>query len=81
MPVLPSLLAVICQNKWQVHSMDIESVFLQDMQLSRETYVRPPPEAGKENILWELNKCVYGLADASLYWYNKVKAIMLSTAG
>ncbi len=75
------LLAVICQNKWQVHSMDIKSAFLQGMQLSREIYIRPPPEAGKENVLWKLNKCVYGLADASLYWYNKVKEIMLSTGG
>ncbi len=41
------LLAVICQNKWQVHSMDIKSAFLQGMQLSREIYIRPPPEAGK----------------------------------
>lgn len=75
------LLAVICQNKWQVNSMDIKSAFLQGMQLSREIYVRPPPEAEKGNILWKLNKCVYGLADASLYWYNKVKEIMLSTGG
>lgn len=75
------LLTVICQNKWQFHSMDIKSAFLQGMQLSREIYVRPPAEAGKENILWKLKKCVYGLADASLYWYNKLKEIMLSTGG
>lgn len=75
------LLAVICQNKWHVHSMDIKSAFLQGMQLSREIYVRPPPEAGKEDTLWKLNKCVYGLADASLYWYNNVKEIMLKTGG
>ncbi len=61
--------------------MDIKSAFLQGMQLSREIYIRPPPEAGKENVLWKLNKCVYGLADALLYWYNKVKAIILSTGG
>ena len=30
---------------------------------------------------WKLKKCVYGLADASLYWYNKVKEIMLGTGG
>jgi len=33
------------------------------------------------NVLWKLKKCVYGLADASLYWYNKVKELLLSTAG
>ena len=75
------LLAVICQNKWQIHSMDIKSAFLQGMELSRDIYIRPPPEAGSDGILWKLKKCVYGLADASLYWYNKVKEIMMSTGG
>ncbi|XP_039900576.1 uncharacterized protein LOC120741662 [Simochromis diagramma] len=71
------VLAVICQNKWRVNSMDIKSAFLQGMELSRDIYLRPPPEAGKDNVLWKLKKCVYGLADASLYWYNKVKDIMI----
>jgi len=31
--------------------------------------------------LWKLKKCVYGLADASLYWYNKVKELMLNSGG
>ncbi|KAL6481141.1 hypothetical protein MHYP_G00092210 [Metynnis hypsauchen] len=75
------LLAVICQNLWQVHSMDIKSAFLQGVELSRDIYIRPPPEAASENVIWKLKKCVYGLADASLYWYNKVKAIILSTGG
>jgi len=40
-----------------------------------------PPEAGVDNALWKLKKCVYGLADASLYWYNKVKELMLNSGG
>ena len=40
-----------------------------------------PPEAGSEHCIWKLKKCVYGLADASLYWYNKVKETMLGTVG
>lgn len=75
------LLAVICQNKWQVNSMDIKSAFLQGMELSRDIYIRPPPEAGVDNALWKLKTCVYGLADASLYWYNKVKELMLNSGG
>ena len=51
--------------------MDIKSAFLQGMKLV--------PEAGSDRILWKLKKCVCGLADASLYWYNKVKEILLST--
>ena len=75
------LLAVICQNQWNVHSMDIKSAFLQGMPLSRDIYVRPPPEVDSKGVLWKLKKCVYGLADASLYWYNRVKEIMMSTGG
>lgn len=50
------LLAVICQNKWKVNSMDIKSAFLQGMELSRDIYIRPPPEAGVDNALWNLRK-------------------------
>lgn len=75
------MLTVICQNKWKVHSMDIKSAFLQGMELSRVIHVRPPPEADSKGVLWKLKKCVYGLADASLYWYNRVKTIMLGTGG
>lgn len=49
------------------------------MKLSRDIYIRPPPEADSKGILWKLKKYVYGSADASLYWYNKVKEIMLGT--
>lgn len=75
------VLAVICQNKWKVNSVDIKSAFLDGMELSRDIYLCPPPEAGKDNVLWKLKKCVYGPADASLYWYNEVKDIMLNTGG
>lgn len=61
--------------------MDFKSAFLQGMELSRDIYIRPPPEAGVDNVLWKLKKCVYGLADASLYWYNKVKELMLNSGG
>ena len=75
------LMSVICQNQWTPHSMDIKSAFLQGNELSRDIYVRPPPEANSEGTLWKLNKCVYGLNDASLYWYNRVKETMLQTGG
>lgn len=75
------LVAVICQRQWTLNSMDIKSAFLQGMQLSRDIYIRPPPEAESKETLWKLNKCVYGLADASLYWYNRVKEIVLTAGG
>lgn len=75
------LVAVICQKQWTLHSMDIKSAFLQGIELSRDIYIRPPPEAICEGTLWKLKKCVYGLADASLYWYNRVKDIVLKAGG
>ena len=59
--------------------MDIKSAFLQGAELSRDIHIHPPPEAKSEGKVWKLRKCVYELADASLYWYNKVKATMLKT--
>ena len=73
---LRMIMAVICQRKWQLNSMDIKAAFLQGKELTRNIYIRPPPEARSQGILWKLKKCVYGLADASLYWYNKVKDTM-----
>ena len=60
--------------------MDIKSAVLQGAELSRDIHIRPPPEVESKGKVWKLNKCVHGLADAPLYWYNKVKATMLKTA-
>lgn len=75
------LVAVICQRQWELHSMDIKSAFLQGMELCRDIFIKPPPEAKRTGTLWKLRKCVYGLADASLYWYNRVKNIMIEAGG
>ena len=40
--------------------------------LREQNYVRPPTEAIIAKM-WKLNKCVYGLADASHYWYLKFR--------
>ena len=37
----------------------------------REIFIKPPKEADSQGI-WRLNKCVYGLKEASRYWYNRV---------
>lgn len=73
---LKMIMALICENKWQLNSMDIKAAFLQGKELTRSVYIRPPQEAQRKGYLWKLKKCVYGLADASLYWYNRVKDTM-----
>ncbi len=48
------LVALICQRQWTLNSMDIKSAFLQGMELSRDLYIKPPPEANNEGKLWKL---------------------------
>lgn len=70
---LKMIMAVICQNKWQLNSMDIKAVFLQGKELTRDIYIHLPQEAQSKETIWKLKKCVYGLTDASLFRYNRVK--------
>ena len=71
------ILAIVAQNKWKPHLMDIKSAFLQSPPMERNVYVMPPKEANMAHeSVWQLNKCVYGLNDASLSWYKKVKSVM-----
>ena len=70
------MMAVTAQRQWQLHSMDIKTAFLQGQHMDREVFIRPPREANCNGV-WLLNKCVYGLSDASLHWYMKVKTVMI----
>ena len=63
--------AIIASSNWTCKSMDIKRAFLQGKALDREIFIKPPKEANT-NKLWRLNKCVYGLNEASRYWYNRV---------
>ena len=56
--------------------MDIKTAFLQGADINREIFVKPPPEANCVGLIWKLRKCVYGLSDASLSWYNRVKEVL-----
>ena len=52
--------------------MDIKTAFLQGKLLEREIFMKPPKKANTKK-LWKLGKCVYGLNEASRYWYERVK--------
>ena len=70
------ILAIIAQNEWTPHSMDIKTAFLRGEQINRKVHIQSPLK-GEKNMLWHLNKCVCGLTDASLSWHSKVKHVML----
>ena len=66
------ILATIASHKWQLHSLDIKTAFLQGKQIKRNIFLLPPKEANT-NKLWHLKKFVYRIANTSRYWYLRVK--------
>ena len=71
---LRMVLMIIASNNWDLNSMDIKTAFLQGMKFERDVFLVPPPEAEVEKgRIWKLNKCVYGLTDASRVWYLTVR--------
>ena len=72
------ILTIISSKSWKVNTLDIKSAFLQGKQIDREVYIKPPVEAGTEN-LWKLQKTVYGLCDAPRAWYLSIKEEIVKT--
>ena len=76
------VLALIAAKGWSLNSMDIKTAFLQGKKFDRIVHVVPPSEAEvPRGCLWKLNKCVYGLSDASRVWYMTVKEELLKLGG
>ena len=72
------LLAICASEKWTLESSDVKSAFLQGQHLNREVVVKPPKEAGvPSDKLWRLKVALYGLNDASLQFYIKVRSVLL----
>ena len=46
-----------CHNS-PVRSIDIKSAFLQGMLIERNVYLKPPPEAATDGVVWKLNHAV-----------------------
>ena len=72
------MFVITASNGWDISSLDISSAFLQGKKLDRIVYLIPPKEYGTKNVLWKLNKCVYGLSDAARMWYDVVKETVQS---
>lgn len=71
-------LSVLAMFSWICHSIDVKAAFLQGANFDRDLYLKPPKEAeDMEGRLWKLNKCVYGLNDASRVWYFTVRDLLL----
>lgn len=67
------VLAIAASQKWGCHSIDVKAAFLQGSPLEGDVFLRPPPEANTGPYVWKIKTCVYGLNDASRYWYLRVR--------
>ena len=71
-------LALVAQEGWRVHHMDVKSTFLND-DLNEEVYVRQPPGfavVGREAKVYRLRKALYGLWQASRAWNAKLDTML-----
>ena len=69
------LTAITAQRSWKLSTIDIKTAFLQGEKIERDIYLVAPKEVNTDKV-WKLQKCVYGLSDASLKWYDQVKMFM-----
>ena len=73
------VIAIIASMGWNINSVDIKAAFLQGKEIDREVYLKPPKEANAKGKLWKLQRCVYGLNDASRYWYLRVREELIKS--
>ena len=67
------VISLISSKNWTLNSFDITAAFLQGKSLDRDIFLRPPKEAHANGKVWKLLKCVYGLNEASRYWYLRIR--------
>ncbi|VDH90020.1 Hypothetical predicted protein [Mytilus galloprovincialis] len=67
-------------ESWKIHHV-YQEVENYGEKMQRKVHLRPPKEANANGKLWLLEKCVYGLQDASLKWYEKVKKTLNKCGG
>ena len=76
------ILSLTEQKRWNISCIDIKTAFLQGESMDRDVFIIPPPESNcLPDHIFKLEKCAYGLSDASLKWYQKVKSFVLLNKG
>ena len=67
-------------KRWTVNSLDVRTAFIQGNNLEQTVLVRPSKKPQTNKIL-KIKKCVNGLAEASCYWYLKVRQELCKLGG
>ena len=75
------LFAIAAQHAWMVEAIDIKGAFLEANlrpEVDGTIYITPPegsPDRTR-NVIWKLNKSIYGLRVAPLRWYQTFVAFL-----
>ena len=73
------LLSLATTSNWTLKSVDVTSAYLQSDKMTREVFIKPPASLKMKDILWKLNKPLYGLGDAGRRWYMSLTATLKNT--
>ena len=76
-----TLFAISATQKWKIKTIDVTAAFLQGKKIERKVHVRPPAEYRREGEVWELQKGLYGLKEASMLWFKEVTAFFKDNGG
>ena len=76
MATIRTVLALAAANDWNTAHVDNDSAFLHG-KLNETIYMEPPPgfDICKPGQVLKLNKCIYGLKQAPLVWYETLKSV------
>ena len=71
--------AVAANQRFQLWAIDIKGAYLQSNKLDRDIFISPQPDIRKklgDDIVWKLEKPMYGLGNSGRKFYLKVKEIL-----
>jgi len=74
------LLALVAENDWELHSMDVKTAFLNGV-LEEEIYMECPEGVLEEpdgDRVCRLIKAIYGLRQSPRAWYEKIHAFFMN---
>lgn len=75
--VIRALISLAVNKKWPLRHFDISNAFLNG-EVSREIVVKPPEGASKSvNIVYKLNRSLYGLKSAPKSWNDTLHKVLL----